>query len=434
MNRLLALVAVLGSGCTVQMPVLADDWPQWRGTNRDGVWKETGLLEKFSSPQLDIKWRVPVSNGYSGPTVANNKVYLTDKITDPVSNRPKERVHCLDVRNGSKIWSYSYECDYGGVGYPDGPRAAVTVDRGLAYVLGAKGHLHCFDAAKGAVDWGHDLYKEYDIDLPIWGISAAPIVEGNLVIVQIGGSNACLVAFDRLNGKEKWRALPDKASYCAPIVINQAGKRVLVCRTGDRVVGLNPQTGKLYWDFPYPPKQMVIAIATPVVFEDMLFVTAFYDGSLVLRLRKDKLAVEKVWQRCGQNERNTDSLHSIISTPIILSGHIYGVDSYGELRCLDLKTGDRIWESDKAVPHARWSTIHFVKNADKVWMFNERGELIIARLSPKGFEEISRTQLLRPTKGQLSDRGGVCWSHPAFANKHIFARNDNELVCASLEK
>jgi outer membrane protein assembly factor BamB len=433
MNRVRTL---LFAACVIIFPLCAsaDDWPQWRGINRDGVWKETGLVEKFSSPQLAIKWRVPVSNGYSGPTVANGRVYITDRFTDPVSNRPKERVHCLDWRNGKRLWDYSYDCNYAGVGYPDGPRAAVTVDRGLAYALGAKGHLHCFNAASGTVKWSHDLYKEYDIDLPIWGISAAPLIDGELVIAQIGGKNACLVAFDRLAGKERWHALPDRASYCAPIVINQAEKRVLVCRTGDRVVGLNPQTGQLYWDYPYPPKQMVIAIATPVIHGDFLFLTCFYDGSAVLRLRQDKLAVEKVWQRCGQNERNTDSLHSIISTPIVLGENIYGVDSYGELRCLDLKTGDRIWESDKAVPHARWSTIHFVRNANRIWMFNERGDLIIARLSPKGYEEISRAHLLEPTKGQLSDRGGVCWSHPAFANKHIFARNDNELVCASLEK
>jgi outer membrane protein assembly factor BamB len=143
--------------------------------------------------------------------------------------------------------------------------------------------------------------------------------------------------------------------------------------------------------------------------------------------------VEKVWERRGQNERSTDALHSIISTPIILGEHIYGVDSYGELRCLDAKTGERVWESDKAVPRARWATIHFVKNGDRVWMFNERGELIISRLSPQGYEEISRAHLIKPTMGQLPERGGVCWSHPAFAGGHVFARNDEELVCASLK-
>jgi hypothetical protein len=178
---------------------------------------------------------------------------------------------------------------------------------------------------------------------------------------------------------------------------------------------------------------MVINIATPVVDSDRIFLTSFYDGAMMLRLAKDSLAVEPVWARSGRDEMHTDALHSIISTPYFEGDHIYGVDSYGEFRCLDAKTGDRVWESLVPTPKSRWSTIHMVKNGDRMWMFNERGELVIARLSPSGYEEISRAKLIAPTKVQLSMRGGVCWSHPAFADRHVFARNDEELVCASLE-
>jgi hypothetical protein len=161
----------------------------------------------------------------------------------------------------------------------------------------------------------------------------------------------------------------------------------------------------------------------------------FFDGSLLLRLSQDEPAVTKVWQRVGESEKRTDALHSIIATPHLEGDYIYGVDSYGELRCLNLDTGDRVWESLEAVPKARWATIHFVKNHDNVWMFNEKGELIIAELSPEGFKEKSRTFLIEPTRDQLpSRRGGVAWSHPAFADRHVFARNDKELVCASLAK
>jgi hypothetical protein len=177
---------------------------------------------------------------------------------------------------------------------------------------------------------------------------------------------------------------------------------------------------------------MVIAITTPVVDKDRLFVTSFYDGSLMLRLRSDKLAVERLWHRRGQNELTTDALHSIISTPYLAGDSVYGVDSYGELRCLDAATGERIWENRTATPRERWSTIHMVKNGDRMFMFNERGELVIGRLSRKGFEELSRAELLEPTRVQLARRDGVCWAHPAYANRHIFARNDKELVCASL--
>ncbi|MCH7557532.1 MAG: PQQ-like beta-propeller repeat protein [Planctomycetes bacterium] len=420
-------------GILLNIQVFAADWPQWRGPNRDGVWREKGIVQKFEEKQLPIRWRVKISNGYSGPTVAKGRVYITDRLTSPTA---VERVHCFDAMTGEGIWSHTYECKYTRgktVGYPNGPRAAVTINEGRAYSLGTMGHLLCFDAAKGYVLWSKDLYTEYKIRMPIWGIAASPLVEDNLVILQIGGGdNACLVAFDKVTGEEKWQALGDRASYSAPIIIEQAGKRVLVCWTGDSVAGLDPMTGKLHWQHPFTPSKMVLNIATPVFENGYLFVSGFYDGSLLLKVNPNKLAVEKVWRRKGRNEKNTDSLHCCISTAVLQGDYIYGVDSYGELRCLDMKTGDRIWESLDAVPKDRWSNIHMVRHEDKIWMFNERGELIISKLSPAGFHEISRAKLIEPTKGQLNQRGGVCWSHPAFAYKHIYIRNDEELVCADL--
>lgn len=408
----------------------AIDWPQWRGPNRDGVWQEAGIVQKFDTPQLPIRWRVKIAGGYNGPTVAKGRVYVMDRLASPTEI---ERVHCLDSQTGEGIWSYSYECKYERIEHRDGPRASVTVDGNRAYSLGTMGHLFCFDAAKGDVLWSRNLNSEYKIKMPLWGIAASPLVENGLVIVQIGGQdNACLVAFDKAAGQEKWRALNDTASYSAPIVIEQAGERVLICWTGERVVGLNPMTGKLHWQHPFPPARVGQNIATPVFQNNYLFVSSFFDGSLLLKVDPQKLAVEKVWQRKGLNEKKTDSLHCCISTPILQGNYIYGVDSYGELRCLDLYTGERIWESLDAVPNARWANIHMVRNQDKIWMFNERGELIISKLSPEGFHEISRVKLINPTEGQLSQRGGVCWSHPAFANKHIYFRNDEELVCVNL--
>jgi outer membrane protein assembly factor BamB len=422
--------ASLGLALGGAVSAAADDWPQWRGANRDGVWTEQGLLEKFPGPELTPVWRVPVSNGYTGPTVAKGRVFLTDRVTEP---QQQERIHCIEEKTGRTLWIHSYDAAYGGVGYPDGPRAAVTVHDGLAYALGAIGHLNCMNVATGRLVWSKDLNAEYKIRLPIWGITAAPLIEGDLVILHIGGEGeACFVALDRKTGAERWKSIGDRPAYVAPVIVRQAGQRVMVCVTGDRVVGLDPRTGKLHWSHPFPARNMPIAVPTPVVRRDEVFVTSFYEGSLLLRLDPKRLAVEKVWRRSGQNEQNTDALHSIISTPLFLGDHIYGVDSYGELRCLDARTGDRLWTNTDAVPRARWATIHFVQNGDRTWMFNERGQLIIARLTPKGYEEISRTQLLQPTRGQLNQRGGVCWSHPAYANRHVFARNDQELVCANL--
>jgi outer membrane protein assembly factor BamB len=411
--------------------VCADDWPQWRGPTRDGVWRETGLVERFTGPEVPIVWRAKVGPGYSGPSVYQGLVFVTDRVIEP---KQEERVLAFDAKTGKPAWTFVYDCKYSGVGYEAGPRASVICDEGRAYSLGSMGHLHAFEAASGKLLWKHDLNTEYQIQMPIWGISASPLVEGDLLIVQVGGKEACLAAFDKRTGTERWRALDDRASYAAPIIVEQGGKRVLLCLTGDNVVGLDPQTGAAYWKEPFPPAKMVISISTPAVSGDKAFFTSFYDGALMLRLGTSAPTAEKLWRRKGFDEKRTDALHSIIATPLFLGDYVYGVDSYGELRCLDAATGDRLWEDTTATPTARWSNIHMVRNGEKIWMFNERGDLIIARLSPNGYEEISRAKLLNPTTEQLRQRGGVCWSHPAYADRHVFARNDEELVCGNLGK
>ena len=406
----------------------ADDWPQWRGPTRDGVWRETGVVDRFETKQLPYRWRRPIGPGYSGPTIANGRVYVTDRQTSP---QQMERVLCLDATTGDTIWTHSYDCVYT-ISYTAGPRASVTIDVGRAYGLGSMGHLHCFDASTGALLWRKDLADQYRIRMPIWGIAAAPLVVDDLLILHIGGDGACVVALDKKSGVERWRALNDRASYSAPVLIEQAGRRVVVCWNGDSVAGIAPEDGEVFWRYPFPPTRMPIGVPTPVLGGNRLFVSSFYDGSLMMRLQNDSLAVEKLWRRRGSSERSTDALHCMISTPILLGDHVYGVDSYGQLRCLDADSGDRVWEDLTATPPARWSNIHIVRNGDRIWMFNERGELIIGELSPGGFHEKSRTQLIGPTLEQLRRRDGVCWSHPAFAHRHIFARNDKEIVCASL--
>ncbi|NQU52626.1 MAG: PQQ-like beta-propeller repeat protein [Bacteroidetes bacterium] len=409
--------------------LVAQDWPDWRGANRDGVWNETGIIEKFDSEVIKQKWSVPIGSGYSGPTVSKGKVYVTDRQEKP---NQVERVLCFDEETGKQIWEFKYDCEYTGVGYPAGPRASVVINNGKAYSLGTMGNLFCFDAENGKVIWKKDLNKEYEIRMPIWGIAATPLIVEEKIILQISGSNnACVVALNKNSGKEIWRNLEDIAAYSAPILIHKNGKRVVVVWTEDSLCGLNTETGKIFWSHPWKVGSGM-SIATPVLYEDHIFVSCFYSGSLLVKLGSDYTTSEKVWQRSGESERKTDALHCVMNTPVIIDGYIYGVDSYGELRCLEFATGDRVWEDQTAVNRNRWANIHFIQKEDKTWMFNEHGELIISELSPNGFKEISRAKLIEPTKKQLPR--GVTWTHPAFANKHVFVRNDKELICADLSK
>jgi outer membrane protein assembly factor BamB len=423
MQRIL-LLAVLG---IAHISCQTQDWPDWRGENRDAVWEATGVLESFDSDVIEAKWSVAIGPGYSGPTVSNGKVYVTDRIDRPAQ---AERVLCFDERTGQQIWVHQYDCVYEGVGYPAGPRASVVINDGKAYSLGTMGHLFCFDAGSGAVLWKKDLNTEYEINMPIWGIASTPLAVDEKLIVHVSGSrNACVVAFNKDTGDEIWRSLDDRAGYSAPIIIEKNGVRVVVNWTEHSLSGLDPESGELFWRFPWTTGSGM-SISTPVLYKDHIFVSAFYSGSLLVKLGDDYTTAEKVWQREGESERETDALHCVMNTPVIMDNFIYGVDSYGELRCLELSTGDRVWEDQTAVKRDRWANIHFIQKGAKTWMFNEQGELLITELSPEGFKVISRAKLIETTRKQLGR--GVTWSHPAFANRHVFIRNDERLLCADL--
>jgi outer membrane protein assembly factor BamB len=409
--------------------LFSQDWPDWRGINRDGIWQSDGIIEEFDSDVIKPKWSVEIGSGYCGPTIANGKVYVTDRIEKPGQ---VERVLCFDEETGEKVWEYSYDCEYVSVGYPAGPRASVVINNGKAYSLGTMGNLFCLNAENGEILWQKDLNTDYEINMPIWGIASTPLIVEDKIVVHVSGSNnACVVAFDKNTGTEIWHNLDDRAGYSAPILIEKNGKSVVVNWTEHSLSGLNPETGEVFWRFPWKTGSGM-SIASPVLYDDHIFVSAFYSGSLLIKLGEDYTTAEKVWQRSGESERKTDALHCVMNTPVIIDDYIYGVDSYGELRCLEFATGDRVWEDQTAVKRNRWANIHFVQNKDKTWMFNEQGELIISKLSPQGFNEISRAKLIEPTKKQHPR--GVTWTHPAFANRHIFIRNDNKLICADLSK
>lgn len=411
-------------------PLSAEDWPEWRGLNRDGVWNETGIVPSYT--QLNPKWRVEISSGYSGPTIADGRVYVSDRVVSP---KQIERVLCFDEATGKALWTHEYDCAYRNVSYTAGPRTSVQIRNGVAYSLGTMGHLYALDAKHGRVLWSHDLGAEYDINMPEWGISAAPLITEDMLVVHFGGSiDATVVAFGLQDGRERWRALDDRASYSAPILIEQAGKPVIVVWTGDNIVGLDPLTGRTHWKQPFAPSRMVIGVATPIVKNNQLFVSSFFDGAMMVNLHPTELSASLAWSSAGPDERNTESLHSLISTPIWIRDHIYGIDSYGELRCIRASDGERIWTDTTVVRKARWSTAHFIRHHDNVWIFNEEGELLLTKLSPERLKIISRAPLIAPTRDQLNRRGGVTWSHPGFANGHVFVRNDNELLSVDLRE
>ncbi len=414
--------------------LFADDWPQWRGPSRDGVWKETGVLEAFDTDQLKPEWRAPVGAGYAGPTVSGDRVYVMSHLTKP---KPVEQVHCVDRATGEVIWTHVYDCEYFDVGYPLGPRAAVALSDGKAYALGTMGHLHCLDAETGEVLWEKELESEYEARIPVWGITASPLVDESNVYLQVGGlPDAAVMAFDKETGEERWRALDGAASYSAPKFIEQNGKTLLLVWTGDWFAALHPESGDVAWKHAFKRAKGVINVADPVVdtATGRIFLSSFYDGSYLYQLKSDAFESELLWSRRGRSEIHTDALHSIIMTSVIIGDYVYGIDSYGAMRCLDLKNGERVWEDQTLLVDDRWATAFFVQNGDRTWITTERGELVIGRLTPDGFERISSAQLIEPTTFLPRRSGNIVWSQPAFAHRSVFARNDKELIRVDLSR
>ena len=420
----------------------ADDWPQWLGPQRDGVWRESGILQKFPEGGPKFRWRLPIGAGYSGPAVADGHVFITDRklatktknSSDPEAKGSipgSERVLCLNESDGRLLWQFEYDCPYN-MDYPAGPRATPNIDGKRVYTLGGDGHLFCFDVASGKTNWGIHFKKAYEVETPVWGWAAHPLLDGNRIICLVGGPGSVVVAFDKDTGKEIWRALSAREpGYCPPMIYTAGGKRQLIIWHPEAVNSLNPETGDVYWKVPFTAKSG-LSIPTPRKHDDRLFITSFYNGSLMLKFDPDKPAVTELWRRAGKSERNTEALHSIISTPFFDGDYIYGVCSYGQLRCLKAENGDRVWETYAATggKDARWANAFLVKNGDRFFLPNEKGDLIIARLTPKGYDEISRAHLLEPTNTAAGRN--VVWSHPAFANRCVYMRNDKEIICASL--
>jgi outer membrane protein assembly factor BamB len=434
-------VSVFVSLLTVSV-LHADDWPQWLGPQRDGVWRETGIVEKLPTNGFQYRWRVPIGGGYSGPAVVNRRVYMMDRQLAGGAKNPanafdrgtipgSERVLCLNEADGKILWQHEYDCPYA-VSYAAGPRVTPAVADGKVYSLGAEGNLFCLDAEKGAVIWSNDFKKSCQIKTPMWGFAGHPLVDGKKLICLAGGQGSVAVAFDKDTGKELWRALSAKEpGYAPPMIYEFAGKRQLIIWHPEAVNSLDPETGKVFWTYPLNPSVRAgMTIPTPRKVGDLLFLTSFYNGSLLLRVDSDTPSL--VWQSKKVSETDTDGLHSVMATPLIENGYIYSPCSYGQFRCLKLETGERVWETFEPTSgkSARWGHAFIVKNDNRSFIFSEKGDLIIAKLSPEKYEEISRAHLLDPVN---RDPGRpVVWSHPAFANKSIYARNDKEIVCVSL--
>jgi outer membrane protein assembly factor BamB len=414
---------------------LADDWPQWMGPTRDNVWRETGLIEKFPEGGPKIVWRAPVAGGYAGPAVAGGKLFVTDYVTQDdvkVENFERkestgtERVHCLDAATGDTLWMHEYPVKYT-ISYPSGPRCTPNVDNGKVYTLGAEGNLICFDIESGDVVWQKDLVKEYNTKTALWGYASHPLIDGDKLICLVGGEGTHAVAFDKNTGSEIWRALTSKEQgYSPPTIIESGGVRQLILLRPNAVTAVDPETGSDYWSLPYEATNGSV-IMSPVTSDKHMFVGGYANKNMLLELDENKPGAELVWR-----DKAKHAISPINTQPFVSDGVMYGCDQDGKLYGIELPSGKRLWETTEPISKrpAAAGTAFILRQADRYWLFNDSGDLIIANLTPEGYEELDRVHLIEPTN--IAYGRDVVWCMPAFANRRMYVRNDKECICVEL--
>ncbi len=406
-------------------PLCAADWPQWRGPNRAAVWTETGIVEKLPSTGLKVLWRAPIAMGYSSPVIVGGKVFLSDaELKKPLL---RETVHCLGADSGKARWTYSYEHQvpdwFFMEGQARGPGATPIVRKGKLYALDLFGNLVCLDAAHGDLVWKKDLKKEFQMKET--SVDASPLIEGDLLILMLGGKGgAGMVALDRNTGREVWRALDEAITWSSPIVIEAGGVRQLIVWTQQSVSSLNPANGKLYWreGTSTGGSPGTAAVSTPVFQNGYLLVSGW-----MFQLDKDRPSGKTLWPG-GQGVSRR--ILSDTSTGLLLADYVYSAKAGGSFLCLKAATGEEVWKTSAVTELINGASIHVTMHGNSAFLFNDRGELIQARLSPSGYEEISRAKLIEPTSRFGSRK--VAWAAPAFAHQSVYVRNDQELLCVSL--
>ncbi|MBC8354722.1 MAG: PQQ-binding-like beta-propeller repeat protein [Planctomycetes bacterium] len=415
----------------------AEDWPHWMGPHRNNVWAESGILESFPEQGPKVLWRTPIAGGFSGPAVANRRVFITDYVTSDnvkVANFKRnsftgvERVLCLDERSGEILWQHEYAVKYS-ISYPSGPRCTPIVDDDEVYTLGAEGDLICFAATTGEVKWSKNLPDAYNTKTGLWGYAAHPLVDGERLITLAGGDGSHTVALDKMTGKEIWRSgTASEQGYAPPTIISYAGVRQLILFSPDHVRGVNPETGAEFWSVPYEASNGS-TIMSPVRCGKYLYVAGFSQRSLLLELTSDKPGANEVWRN-----RRKDALSPVNVQPFFADGVLYGFDQSGDFAALALPSGKRLWTTSQPLADRGQDsgTAFLVKHQDRYWMFTEHGELIIAELDKDGFRELDRTKVIEPSN--VAYGRDVVWSMPAFANRHAYIRNDDEIICVDLSK
>ena len=388
----------------------ANDWPQYLGPSRNGVYAGPALADAWGANGPKAVWRKQVGQGFAGPAVVGNRVILFHRVGN------EEVLESLDAATGDSVWRYAYPTRYrDDFGFDEGPRAVPVVADGVIYTFGAEGQLHAVDLAKGTRLWSEDTMKRFGVPKGFFGAAGSPLVEGGRVIANVGGDKAGIVAFEAKTGKVLWSATDDDASYSSGVAATIGGHRLGVFLTRDSLLGLDPASGMVQFQRRWRARIAAsVNAATPIIVGDEIFVSAQYGpGAGVLRVNGSQLT--DVWT-------SDDVLSNHYATSVFYNGYLYGFHGRQEFgpsfRAVEFETGTVKWSQEQ------FRAGSVLLAGDRLLITREGGELILASASPQAFKPIARAQILQ----------GVVRPYPALADGLLYVRNENTLVCLDLRK
>lgn len=393
----------------------ASDWPQFLGPNRDGVYDGSDLTDAWPAGGPPVVWQKGVGHGFSGPVVADHKLILFHR------ENAQEIVACLDARTGSPVWSFAYPTSYqDDFGFDDGPRATPSISGGRVYTFGAQGMLHCLEAGSGKKVWSVDTKTEFGAGNGFFGLACSPLVEGDGVLLSIGGpKGAGIAAFNKANGKLLWKTSDDDAGYSSPVAATIGDRRYAFFFTREGLIAIDPAKGKILHQYPWHSRnRMSVNAATPLIVGDSIFLSASYGtGAALLRLRDQH--VEKTWS-------DDDILSNHYATSVELNGFLYGIHGrtdpgfspHPRLRCVELKTKRVCWETDSI------GAASLTRAGSQLLILTEKGELVDAAANPDSFQLKARARIL----------SSEVRAFPAVADGFFYARSKDQLVCLDLRR
>ncbi len=452
---------------TDSAPVTSDrsghDWPVFLGPHGTGVSDETGLLDEWPATGPRVLWEKRIGKGYSSPSILDGRVVVHHR------QRDLDVIECCHFEDGAQIWKYDYETDFADpYGYNNGPRCSPLLTKTRCYTFGAQGRLVCLDLETGKLVWECDTPKKWKVPNHFFGAGCTPIIEGNLLIVLVGGQpDSGVVAFNAETGATVWESVGEKTwhgadtdlngkpykwtgeemvvSYSSPIVATINRSKHLLCLVRQGLVSLDPENGNVRFKYWFRSRiNDSVNAARPVVVDDQVFLSAAYEtGAALLRIHPDNQSYDVVW-------RNKRGMSTHWSTPIYQDGCLYGFSGRHEgeatLQCVDLKTGKLEWETNGysgPVTDLRTGTNGEIVDAagkpatffgrgskiavdGKFVMLGERGMLVLAKLSREKYEELSRAiypQIHYPA-----------WAAPVISHGRLFLRSEDHLLCLDIAK